>query len=218
MNSQTYILESKRTLYVTLSPSQRGLAIGIVLLVHGLLVWGLWSSRSRSDVPVTPLFVSLIQIPKHALPQVVATPVKPEPPVATPRPQPAPIINNTPADSAQDFVAAPVTTRQVEPQPVANDQPVSLPELAVTCPGRIAPHYPVQAKRMGQQGRVLLQVFLDASGRVTQAVVQQSSGVAALDQAALTSVQQWQCQPALRDGQPVAAVALQLFNFNLRRN
>lgn len=217
MNSLAYILESSRTLNVRLAPRQRGLAVGIVLLVHGLLVWGLWSSRSRSEVAVTPMFVSLIHTVKAPAPRPVTTPRKPQPPLATP--QPTPIVSATPVATTGDFVAAaPAPPPPAELQPVANDQPVSLPELAVTCPGRIAPHYPLQAKRMGQQGRVLLQVFLDASGRVTQAIVQQSSGVTALDHAALTTVRHWQCNPALRDGQPVAAVALQLFNFNLRRN
>ena len=61
-------------------------------------------------------------------------------------------------------------------------------------------------------------VELDDTGRVTSAKVQNTSGFARLDEAALSAVLKWQCTPPTRNGQPVRAVALQPFNFVLQGN
>jgi protein TonB len=71
------------------------------------------------------------------------------------------------------------------------------------------------SRRAGEQGRVVLRVELDERGSVTQASVATSSGLPRLDDAALSAVRQWRCNPASRGGVPVRAVALQPFNFVL---
>jgi protein TonB len=43
-----------------------------------------------------------------------------------------------------------------------------------------------------------------------------SSGFKRLDEAAMTAVKTWRCNPPVRNGQPVRAVALQPFNFVLQ--
>jgi protein TonB len=88
-------------------------------------------------------------------------------------------------------------------------------ELALACPTRTPPAYPVMSRRMGETGKVVLRVELDAEGRVDTAQVISSSGFKRLDEAALSAVRSWRCNPPLRDGQPVRAVALQPFQFNL---
>lgn len=213
--------------FITLNPSPglRWPAALMVVAAHLLVVWGLWQAK-QSEVfhEEAPLFVSLIE---PAPPRQEIAPLPPKPPVSQPRvvetpPEPAPIVAESPMVTPSDYaVPAPPPVPEsvvVAPEPVPAAQPVTLPELSATCPGRTPPVYPLQARRMGREGRVLLQVFLDESGHVARALVQQSSGVTVLDEAALKAVQQWQCNPALRNGQPVAAVALQPFNFTLRRN
>jgi protein TonB len=97
--------------------------------------------------------------------------------------------------------------------------PVALSsELAVACPERAAPAYPAQSRRLGEEGTVVLRVELDESGRVAVARVSRSSGHARLDEAVLGVVKSWRCTPALRDGRPVRAVALQPFKFVLQGN
>ncbi|MFO1400945.1 MAG: energy transducer TonB [Steroidobacteraceae bacterium] len=90
-------------------------------------------------------------------------------------------------------------------------------ELAVLCPQRTPPEYPLNARRLRIEGTVTLRVELDAGGRVATVRVAQSSGSPLLDEAAIAAVSHWQCQPAQRDGVPVAAVALQPLQFVLRR-
>lgn len=50
------------------------------------------------------------------------------------------------------------------------------------------PVYPPEARALRQQGKVLVRVLVDTSGTVTKAAVIESSGVPALDKAALEHV------------------------------
>jgi protein TonB len=58
------------------------------------------------------------------------------------------------------------------------------------------PRYPEQARREGAQGTVAVKMEILENGQVGGAWVQQSSGYAVLDEAALESVQQWRFVPA----------------------
>ncbi|MFT0787920.1 energy transducer TonB [Synechococcus sp. H55.10] len=76
--------------------------------------------------------------------------------------------------------------------------------LARPIPGRNPPpQYPPQARRLGQQGQVLLRARVDAQGQVQQVEIVSSSGFPALDRAAQEAVQGWQFSPALRNNTPI---------------
>lgn len=97
--------------------------------------------------------------------------------------------------------------------------PVTLSsELSVSCPKLEAPVYPAISRRMGEEGKLVLRVELNEKGYVDNAKVINSSGYERLDNAALTAVKGWHCNPAQRDGQPARAIALQPFNFVLQGN
>lgn len=55
------------------------------------------------------------------------------------------------------------------------------------------------------EGRVMLRLLLLATGRVSQVTIAQSSGVEALDDAAVKTAQQWRFAPATSDGVPIEA-------------
>jgi protein TonB len=78
-------------------------------------------------------------------------------------------------------------------QPGANRQ-------AQPASGNEPPRYPWTARARGQQGRVVLSVWVSAEGEADQLAVLHSSGHGALDRAALEAVQQWRFQPARRAG------------------
>lgn len=63
--------------------------------------------------------------------------------------------------------------------------------------------YPVSAQSSGEQGTVLVQVYVSPNGRVAKFNVAQSSGFGDLDDAALQSVLNWRFVPATRDGEVV---------------
>ena len=65
------------------------------------------------------------------------------------------------------------------------------------------PDYPEQAAMTGQHGLVVLVIHVGANGLVTGADVLQRSGVAALDQAAVTAARKWRFHPAMKEGRAV---------------
>jgi len=70
---------------------------------------------------------------------------------------------------------------------------------------------------MEEQGTVTLKLEISAEGRVTSATVENSSGSARLDQAAVSWViGNWRYQPATHDGVAVATTAEAMVKFDLR--
>jgi TonB family protein len=67
------------------------------------------------------------------------------------------------------------------------------------------PPYPLAARRQGIEGRVMLLAQVRTDGSCGEVTIQQSSGHAVLDRAALDTVRQWRFIPARRGGQVVEA-------------
>ncbi|BBL34173.1 hypothetical protein Nstercoris_00403 [Nitrosomonas stercoris] len=166
---------------------------------------------------------------EHTPPQI-----KPKPPVRKVQPQPKrQLVAKASAVTPQEPVAPPIEEHKPEPIPdpeqeqkivpetVAAAQPSQMPagpvklssELSVSCPNLASPVYPALSRRLGEEGKLVLQVELDETGRISNAKVIESSGHSRLDNAALSAVKTWRCRPAMRDGQAVSAIALQPFNF-----
>lgn len=57
------------------------------------------------------------------------------------------------------------------------------------------PYYPVEARRLGEEGKVQLTVHIGGNGDVTKVEVLQSSGYKLLDEAAIQAVQRWKAHP-----------------------
>jgi protein TonB len=79
-----------------------------------------------------------------------------------------------------------------------------------------SPEYPLQARRRGQQGNVVLYVLVEANGRTSDVIVQRSSGYAVLDQAAERAVAKWQIIPYELNGVPQRAFYQVLVKFELK--
>lgn len=158
---------------------------------------------------------------------------KPQPKSKPPEPKPSPkqpprqLVAQAPILSPTEAVAPPAPpTPPVEVVAPAPAPTMPLPlgpvalggELSIVCPARQPPAYPSLSRRLGETGKVVLWVLLDAQGKVAKATVDRSSGFSRLDEAALTAVRSWRCTPAQRNGQVVEATALQPFNFVLEGN
>ena len=202
-----------------LAPEQ-WLGLALVLLVHALAGWALWHHRLQVGRDAErSVMVSVVA------PQVEPAPPRREipPPREMPRPvadpTPTPILATTPTNE-EPAIAAAMAPRPVAEAPAparAPSGPLALAaELAITCPERPAPAYPLPSRRLGENGTALVQVELDETGRVDAASIARSSGYPRLDEAALTAVRQWRCNPAQRDGRPVRATANQAFKFVLQ--
>jgi protein TonB len=71
-----------------------------------------------------------------------------------------------------------------------------------------APPYPPMSRRLGEQGTVLLSVWVDANGSARLVDLKRSSGHARLDAAARDAVAHWRFVPARRGADPVDAQVL----------
>jgi periplasmic protein TonB len=212
--------------------NRRIASLALVILLHGLLFAVLMSVRAvRPPMEKSKLAVLLL---------ADATPDRTEKPPGLPSPRlivPVPVVSvdlvvEMPVSVAEEAPAA--GPQQVEPVASGSDgmtgdtadsassaapEPMALAnELAVQCPERTPPRYPGQSRRQREQGEVRLRVELDESGRVDHVAIVSSSGFPRLDEAAVSAIGSWHCRPALKDGKPVRAAALQSLVFKLQRN
>jgi protein TonB len=196
-----------------------------VVALHGGAIWVLMQHRLLpAPAEVATLFVNFIA-PPAPKPAVAPKPPPPKPkPKPVEKPKPRQIVAETPIVAPDDFVApappeppAPVVPESPPPSMPLPAGPVALAtELSVACPERAAPAYPPRSRRLGEEGTVILRVELSEAGTVGAVRVKTSSGFPRLDEAALAAVRGWRCSPARRNGQAVAATALQPFKFVLQ--
>lgn len=106
----------------------------------------------------------------------------------------------------------------IEPSPVAPpapQQPVRL-HSGIRAPRKVVdvpPVYPELARRIRQEGIVILEATIDERGLVQNTSVLRS--VPYLDQAAVDSVRQWRFEPALLNDQPVPVIMTITVRFTL---
>lgn len=73
------------------------------------------------------------------------------------------------------------------------------------------------ARRLQQQGRVLLDVYILANGTVGELKLKRSSGFPLLDESAAESVRRWRFVPAKRGGEAIAYWYTVPIDFSLDR-
>lgn len=137
---------------------------------------------------------------------VIAAPAEAPSPVVTPPPPPAP----EPEPAPPPMVAAPPAPPA--PEPVV---PVIPPVFNADYLDNPPPRYPALSRRIGEEGRVILRVLVNASGSADEVQIRDSSGHARLDEAARDTVRRWRFVPARRGEQPVAAWVLIPISFRL---
>lgn len=140
-------------------------------------------------------------------------------------------------------VGEPAVTQRTEPAPETPPEPNSarpIPKAASSAAPSIAkaaavpqtlgteattppkffanrpPVYPEAARMRGWHGTVLLNLSIDAEGRVTAVTLRESSGHAILDAEAIAAVKLWRAEPARRGGQAVATEEILPVRFVLR--
>lgn len=157
----------------------------------------------------TPATPRVAQRPAPALarptqpPSPVPTPV-PTPVPAPAAPAPAPVASSTDAPPAASAPgpAAPSTTANTAATGPATPPParVELPSASADYLNNPRPPYPGLSKRLGEQGKVVLRVFIEADGSASRAEIRTSSGYERLDQTALQTVLRWRYVPGKRNG------------------
>ncbi len=209
-----------------------------VLAIHAALFYGLWKNQLiPPPEQMVTLFADFITAPKPELAPTIAQEPPPAKlqPIKKPDPKPVQprLVAKAPALPEEEPAAPepepePILEPEIEltPEPEVVTQPAQMPtgpvtlssELSVSCPNMRKPTYPAISRRMGEEGDVVLRVEIDENGHVVSAAVVDSSGYSRIDDAAMAAVKEWQCNPQLRNGQPISAIALQRFNFGLQGN
>jgi protein TonB len=88
-------------------------------------------------------------------------------------------------------------------------------ETAASFAGNAPPVYPAIAVANRWSGNVLLKLWIDETGAVTDVSVERSSGYGVLDASAVNAVRHWRGRPKRIDGRRVDAVELQEIRFRL---
>ncbi|HEX7966905.1 MAG TPA: energy transducer TonB, partial [Stellaceae bacterium] len=161
--------------------------------------------------------------PQLAEPETIPSPqlAEPEPaPVELPKPPPPKPVVKPRSAAATPIHPPPSASPLAEPRMAAMAPPVAAAPVLPPQPisglaGNRKPDYPAEARRRGQQGRVVLRVEVSAAGTPLGVSVVSSSGHPALDQAAARAVEHWRFNPATQAGAPVQGAADVPFQFRL---
>ncbi len=148
--------------------------------------------------------------PEETAPPLPPLPPLPPPPVVAPAPElpPAPPLPRIALPSAPPPRAgAPPAVRLGDagkpPHADLLDPESNRFRAATQDNGNRMPGYPLEAARKLEAGTVKLQLLVDTTGRVANALVVKSSGSAVLDRAAREQALTWKFTPAKRDGKLV---------------
>jgi protein TonB len=144
---------------------------------------------------------------KAPRPPVAAEPVPFVPVSATPASGGAP--NNAPAGSSR-----PSTVASGGAVSGSGEEPARFDADYLRNP---KPPYPLTARRMREEGKVILRVLVTSEGAAGSLEIKTSSGSARLDESALRTVRQWKFIPARRGNTPVQSWVLVPIVFKLEQ-
>ena len=197
---------------------------GSVVLFHIAALWALQNGLIRRAIEVVVPVQMLSEMVSPPAPKADTPPEPPKPkpqePVAkqavqtrSPAPQPLAIPDTAPAPNAPTGVVAAQPAVAASPAP-AVPSPAPAAPAKLELPSSTAdyllnpkPAYPSFSKRLGEQGKVILRVFVAADGKPEKVELKSSSGFERLDKAAITAVWQWRFVPGKRAGVAEAAWA-----------
>mgnify|MGYP002783572954 CR=1 FL=1 len=238
------LLVRRRSAEASCAQSPFGVGIGaqlagwlLVAAAHAALLWAVLDARAaRTTVaPPRPVLLTLVATPERRLPPPTPLPLPP-PPAPTLPPRPLPPLPQfevqAPVVVAPSAVATAPAAAAIDAAPaVAMAAPPTAPAaLSVAPPIRtvsaeslgfaVAPvlRYPTLSRRLGEEGRVLLRVRIDARGVPVELAVVDSSGHARLDEAALDAARRARLRPLIDGGEPRSAWVLLPFVFALENS
>lgn len=210
-------VEARRWNWMRTGSISLALAIHVAALLFLALPSELPAPATAPERAVTT--ITLIEATPE--PVELPPPLEPRPPPRTPRARPVAVAAPVPVTESAATVALGVSPAAI--QSAAEPGPVAMPAPANTAGANVSlayvdvvnPRYPRDARRLGEQGTVLLSVHVDSEGRPTRIDIERSSGSRRLDRAAREAVQQWRFRPVQVDGVPVPARGTVPIAFNL---
>jgi protein TonB len=187
--------------------SRSGPAI-LVIALHIVVIYTIAVTLGVVKAPNIVKPASVVFVPEPT------TDTKPEP-VDVPKPEIAKPDVTVPLPEVMPDLPPVETAPVAEAQPDQATAPIgSLQELKAT--SRVEPTYPAASRRAGEEGSVMLRVFVDPNGRPQQVLVDRSSGHSRLDDAAVKAVQRWKFQPATSGSGPIGSWSRVTITFRLQ--
>jgi protein TonB len=225
-------MTSSSTLLFGLNYRDISVAVMVHLALTALIFWGAPQLHVgvRQSIEITAVLLPT------SLPDQRSSPERPSSPPAqslsaknVPKPEvpftanesTSEIKNSTAAQSEKavsssgDTQIGSISTGEVQDRKEA--QSFVAPKFDVAYFNNPKPAYPSVSRRLNEEGRVILRVYVDTSGKPKEIQLVQSSGYQRLDQAALEAVKMWRFTPAQYTGQAVAAWVQVPVSFQLRR-
>jgi len=210
------------------------LAAALVVTAHASALYVLAHDVEPVAPSVSvPLVVSLVDAAELEPVQPKVTP-PPSKPVAKPKPQPKPKHSPPPVARAPEPTPAPeppppepepAVQEPTPPTTVAKAMPPAEPTAAPpqVIPPRFdaaylnnpVPKYPSLSRRLGEEGVVMLRVYVAPDGTAREVQVRTSSGSPRLDRSAAEAVERWKFVPAREGDRPVGAWVLVPVRFSL---
>jgi protein TonB len=114
---------------------------------------------------------------------------------------------------AADLALAEATAALVDDMSVVLDE--GQVQNAPRARTRVAPEFPTRARAQGITGSVTLFFVVDVDGSVQDVYVVESIPAGVFDEAAIEAVKQWEFDPGLHEGMPVAVRVRQTLTFSL---
>lgn len=207
------------------APKLTALVAVAALHVAAVFAFAQYQPTRQALIQARAVMVSLITPPRLDPPQELPKPklvarqpirkIEPLPPppilaITEPASVPARLEVSLPAPEPKPAVEP--ASFAVAPAPT----PVIPPSFNAGYLKNPAPPYPALSRRLGEEGRVVLRVFVDENGLPARVEVKTSSGFSRLDDVALGTVRTWKFVPARRGEKPVGTWVLVPISFSLR--
>ena len=204
------------------SASRRSGLLMVVIGLHAAVIAVVIAAKTVvPQIMEMPLIVDLVQPAEIKPPEAKPLPVtKPQPVFqkSQPRPTPTPVIEATQSQvaTANAPVASPPDVKPAPPAPPA-EAPVVQARFDADYLKNPAPPYPPLARRMGEEGKVILRVSVNPQGGADQVEIRSSSGSQRLDESAVNTVKHWKFIPAKRGDSAVQSWVLVPIVFKLEQ-
>lgn len=181
-----------------------------ILVLHLGFFWALKRGLVRAGLNLVQDF-SILDLPPPPPPDDLDEP-PPPPPVDIPPPiVPPPLIDLPVFEGPSSAITAQVKEApRAQPQQASRQVQITPPKLKARgdrISAAISSCYPSASRRLSEEGRVLLTITIDATGRAGAMSISQSSGFQRLDAAGECVIRKLPFEPGKRDGQPVEAQA-----------
>jgi periplasmic protein TonB len=175
------------------NPTGRLASMGVVIVMHIGIIWGLAYGLNRTNVEVIPPPLTADVLEEELEEE------EPPPPDYVPPPE---ISIDLPAATSATAITA-VTDKKAPPPP-----PPAPKQKVTTLPKSIKhtqPDYPSASRRLNEEGSVVVDILVGEDGNIKEAKVATSSGFPRLDEAAVKeALRRWKYKPGTEDGKPVA--------------